>query len=220
MAPAAAHGNWGPGANCGIRSTPNEHCYAVSWRGANDLGSIDFANAQSVNIPGWESGAFATQEQWITFAGKTGWIEMGQLEGYAMDCCKVRPFFAEETPSKQWHIRIAEGSGTNVYAHYLIYDTEQNGIWRLYWGDWIEEERYGGWGTIRFQEQEAGTEAATDTRPVDTGRDEVARWANGSNPWYPWNNAGYSTVVTGAFCQHRNSDNQAEGNIEWRVGSC
>jgi hypothetical protein len=219
--PGVAQAHWGPSSKCGIKSEPvNEHCYALAERAANDLGSIVFADSESAEIYDWYNYGFATQEQWISFAGKSGWIEMGQLEGYGNDCCTVHPFFAEETPSGEFHIRVAEGSGHNVYAHYLVYDTEQNGIWRMYWGEWSEQERYGGWGTIRFQEQEAGTEAASESRPVDNGRDEVARWYNGSSPWYPWNGATYSTIPSGAFCRHLNQGLPSEGNIEWKVGSC
>ncbi len=221
LSAGVAQARWGPGAACSIVDSPvNEHCYALAERSANDLGSILFADEESADVYDWNTGAFTSQEQWIAFPPKSGWIEMGQLEGYGINCCTVHPFFAEETPEHQWHIRIAEGSGTNVYAHYLIYDTEQNGIWRMYWGEWTEMEGYGGWGTIRFGEQEAGTEVGTETRPIDNGRDEVARWLNGSSPWYPWNGSRYSTIVSGAFCRHLNQGLPAEGNIEWKVGSC
>jgi hypothetical protein len=212
---------WGPSAKCGIEDEPvNRHCYALSERSANDLGSIDYADAESADVYDWYTGAFTSQEQWISFPPKYGWIEMGQLEGHGIDCCTVHPFFAEETSGHQWHFRTAEGSGLNVYAHYLIYDAEQNGLWRMYWGEWTEEERYGGWGNIRFGQQEAGTEIGDEERPIDNGRDEVARWINGSSPWYPWNGAEYETIVPGAFCMHHNVQLPAEGNIEWKVGSC
>jgi hypothetical protein len=185
-------------------------------------GSIDFADDEAANVKDWnEGGGFVTVEQWITFSAQTGWIEMGQISGHEIDCCTDHPFFAEETPTGVFHIRIAEGTpGTNVYAHYLIYDTEQNAIWRMYWGEWTEEEHYGGWSSVRFQEQEAGTEAASEWTPWDQGRDEVARWANGSSPWYPWSNSVYEVIPAGAFCMHKNKGLSAEGNIEWKVGSC
>jgi len=221
LVPGVAQARWGPNAKCAIKAEPvNEHCYTLSERTANDLGSIVFADTESADVYDWASGAFASEEQWIAFPQKAGWIEMGQLEGSGIDCCTVHPFFAEMTQQGVWHERIAEGSGLNTYAHYLIYDTEQNGIWRMYWGEWTEEERYGGWGTVRFGEQEAGTEVGAETRPIDNGRDEVARWLNGSTPWYPWNGATYQTVPPGAFCRHLNQGLPAEGNIEWKVGSC
>ncbi len=130
LAAGVAQAHWGPSAVCGTKSSPtNEHCYALSWRGANDLGSIIFADDESADVYDWNSGGFLTQEQWISFSAQSGWIEMGQTEGNYIDCCTDRPFFAEETPAHVYHERIAEGSpGTNVYAHYLIYDTEQNTI--------------------------------------------------------------------------------------------
>lgn len=222
LAVNVAQAHWGPSAVCGPKSSPtNEHCYALSWRGANDLGSIIFADDESADVYDWNSGGFLTQEQWISFSAQSGWIEMGQTEGDYIDCCTDRPFFAEETPAHVYHERIAEGSpGTNVYAHYLIYDTEQNTIWRMYWGEWTEEEHYGGWSSVRFQTQQGGSEAGTETRPIDNARDEVARWANGSSPWYPWNEAIYGVFEPGAFCMHQNQGLLAEGNIEWKVGSC
>lgn len=222
LAASVAQANWGPSSLCGIKSSPkNEHCYATSSRAANDLGSIDFADDELTDVFDWASGGFVTQEQWITFSAQSGWIEMGETEGNYIDCCTDRPFFAEQTPTGVYHERIAEGSpGTNVYAHYLIYDTEQNAIWRMYWGEWSEEERYGGWSSVRFQEQEAGTETATRKRPYDYGRDEVARWLNGSSPWYPWTNPAYEVTPSGALCMHQNQELLAEGNIEWKVGSC
>jgi hypothetical protein len=69
-------------------------------------------------------------------------------------------------------------------------------------------------------QQEAGTEAGTEIRPIDNGRDEVARWINGSSPWYPWTGAGYEVFPGGSFCMHHNVQSPAEGNIEWKVGSC
>src|ERR1700722_3447636 len=185
----SAYANWGPSGDCRIEDEPvNWHCYALAERSANDLGSIDFADVENAHVYDWENYGFVSQEQWITFEPhQPGWIEMGQLEGYDQDCCTVHPFFAEQTPTKVFHIRIAEGSGPNVYAHYLVYDTEKNDIWRMYWGEWTEEEHYGGWAEERFSEQEAGSEAGTEERPLDTGRDEVARWLNGSSPWLEWN---------------------------------
>lgn len=216
---SSAQATWGPNAECKIANA--WHCYATSSRKANDLGSILFADTESADVYDYYNGGLATQEQWISFAHQHGFIEMGQVEGWGPEygCCTVHPFFAEELPSGAYYKRVAEGSGLNVYAHYLVYDTEQNGVWRMYWGEWTEEERYGGWET-RFAEQEAGTEAGTEIRPIDNGRDEVARWYNGSSPWYPWNSAQYEVFPGGSFCMHHNVQSPAEGNIEWKVGSC
>lgn len=217
--PSSAQATWGPKAEC---KRANEwHCYALSSREANDLGSILFADEENAHVYDYEEGGLVTQEQWVSFEpSQTGWIEMGQVEGWGAEygCCTIHPFFAEETPAGVFHKRVAEGSGYNVYAHYLIYDAEKNKIWRMYWGEWTEEEHYGGWAEERFSEQEAGTEAGTETHPIDTGRDEVARWANGSSPWYPWNGAEYGVFPEGAFYIHHNSQDPAEGNIEWEVG--
>lgn len=219
LAASVAQAHWGPHSECGISDSPLEHCYALSGRSASDLGSIVFADDEAANVKDWDEGGFITQEQWISFSAQPGWIEMGQTEGNSRDCCTDYPFFAEKTPTGQYHERIVEATpGTNVYAHYLIYDTEQNAIWRMYWGEWTEEEHYGGWSSVRFQEQQSGTEVASEYSPWDSGRNEVARWWNGSSPWYPWSNAWYE--AESAFCMHKNQGLQAEGNIEWKVGSC
>jgi hypothetical protein len=216
----SAQATWGPNAECKIANA--WHCYALSWRKANDLGSILFADTESADVYDYYNGGLATEEQWISFAHQHGFVEMGQVEGWGPEygCCTVHPFFAEETPSGEYHKRVAEGSGLNVYAHYLIYDTEQNAIWRMYWGEWTEEEHYGGWSETRFAEQEAGTEVGSEVRPIDNGRDEVARWYSGSSPWYPWSGAEYAVFPEGALCMHHNAQLPAEGNTEWRVGSC
>ena len=220
LVPAAGQATWGPNAEC--KQANAWHCYASSWRKANDLGSILFTDTEEAHVYDYEAGALVTQEQWISFAHESGFIGMGQVEGWGPEygCCTIHPFFEEETSAGAYHKRVVEGSAYNTYAHYLIYDSEKNDVWRMYWAEWTEEEHYGGWHEERFSEQEAGTEAGTEIRPIDKGRQEVARWANGSSPWYPWNGAEYGVFPEGAFCQHRNWENTAEGNTEWKVGSC
>lgn len=215
---SSAQATWGPRGECKIANS--WHCYATSWRKANDLGSILQADEEAADVYDYASGGLVTQEQWISFAHQSGFIGMGQVEGWGSEygCCTVHPFFEEETPTHVYHRRVAEGSGYNTYANYLIYDTEKNDIWRMYWGGWTEEEHYGGWAEERFDEQEAGTEAGTEVHPIDTGRDYVARWINGSSPWYPWNGAEYGVFPEGAFSLHHNVQLPAEGNIEWQVG--
>jgi hypothetical protein len=215
---SSARATWGPDAECKIANA--WHCYALSWRKADDLGSILFADQEAADVYDYESGGLLTQEQWISFAHQSGFIGMGQVEGWGPEygCCTIHPFFEEETPTGVYHKRVGEGSGYDVYAHYLIYDAEKNDIWRMYWGEWTEMEHYGGWAEERFDEQEAGTEAGTEIHPIDTGRDEVARLANGSSPWYPWNGADYGVFPEGAFSLNHNGQLPAEGNIEWEVG--
>lgn len=208
-ATSEAHATWGPYNECGI--SENHHCYALTEHRVSALASIDFVDSMVMYIPEWERGAFSTQEQWINFEsqGYSGWIETGTIGGNGYSCCGLHPFYAEQ---QRGVFKEAESEGTvpdHTYNHYVLFDSEHNGRWHIYWGC-CEVGYYGGGWPVDFSEQEAGVEVAAETEPGSWMHDEVA-WSQGGE-WYPWTGAkGYNSA---AMCIGANPENLAEGNIE------
>lgn len=205
----SAEARWGPQQNCSLAT----HCYGITERGANNLASIAFEDTTLANVPEWASGAFVTNEEWISFAGRsTEWVEDGQIIGAYRDCCTVHPFFAEYLRGG-WHETIGEGPmPPNNYNHYVIFDPEQNGAWHVYWECCLVGVYGGGW-PARFQEEEAGIEVSSNTAPTEQGRQMVAVSDGGT--WYPW--TGARIYRDPGIAISGNGDNNAAGNISWTV---
>jgi hypothetical protein len=232
LLPAAAQANWGPGGECA--RPDSHHCYSTTWLLANDLGSIIQVEDEDSVVYDWAEGGFETQEEWITWPNKYGsnaWVEVGQIIGHGASCCTPHPFQFEQTPAGVDHALWPEAVPNPGYADYLLYDTEGKGLWTFYYGSpggtnsqgqpdtvegWYPQGyQWGGW-PLRYEETEAGTEIGSESQPIDNGRDAVARWINGSSPWYPWN--GYGWNEENSFCRNYNQDLNAPGNQEWSVG--
>lgn len=58
MSGTPAQAKWGPKSNCGIRSTPNEHCYAVSKRPTGVYASIAAEDNENAHVYDWGNGGF------------------------------------------------------------------------------------------------------------------------------------------------------------------
>ncbi len=233
LLPAAAQAWWGPGEECG---RPNAyHCYsltAITPSKPNRATILQVVDEGS-DVADWNEGGFETQEEWILWPSKwhsNAWEEMGQIIGHGSDCCTPHPFQFEQTPEGVDHEWFPQGVPNPGYADYMIYNLEGT-TWDFFWGSpggtnskgqpstveaWYEEGyQWGGWPT-RWEEAQSGTEIASESQPIDHGRDAVARWINESSPWYPWN--GYRWISQNTFCRSTNAYLPAEGNQEWSVG--
>jgi hypothetical protein len=210
---SAAQATWGNHGECGI--SENHHCYALTEHTVTALASIDFVYTMVMDNPEWERGAFTTNEQWIGFSSEpNGWIETGTIGGNGVgtgnSCCSLHPYYAEQLKGV---FKETESEGTvpdHTYNHYVLYDAEDNGRWHIYWGC-CEVGYYGGGWPTKFNEQEAGVEAAAESEPWAWMHDEVA-WSQGGT-WYPWTGAkGFTKGDT--MCIGANPESPAEGNIE------
>ena len=103
------------------------HCYAVSYRDITSHGGVlkSIALENTTPTPNVTGGGFATQEQWLQFAGRPEeWIESGQLAGcYApyRDPNNVHPFFAWKTSRDGFQVWESPArSGLNRYTNYTL----------------------------------------------------------------------------------------------------
>jgi hypothetical protein len=226
MSGTPAQAKWGPKNNCGIRSTPNEHCYAVSKRPTGVYASIAAEDNENAHVYDWGNGGFIDNEQWVSFynQGVEGWIEDGITIGNDRDCCTAYPFIAEDTPKIKggYYEYIAPGpvaSGSGEYNYDLIFDAEHNGVYRVYWStatntwNWTEVTRFSGW-PVWISEEEGGMEAASEDAPLHAGRQEVA--ASNGGEWWPW--GGATWYHSPGVCIGSNRELPAAGNIEWTPG--
>jgi hypothetical protein len=224
-----AEAKWGTYSECGIKSKPvNEHCYSLAVTLTHKLGSIAADDNEVANVADWQNGAFYDQEQWVSWpnAGgneKTGWVEAGITEGEGRTCCVAYPFVATETQTGAYHEREAEGpveSGSGAYNYTLIQDTEQNGVYHVYWSaatntaNWFEVAQYGGGRPVYIEKVEGGLEVASEDNPYHAGRDEVALTNGGS--WSAWPEAQW--FANAGICMNNNRENSSTGNIEWDPG--
>ena len=216
--PAAAQAKWGPNDECGQRSSPNEHCYALSYRSTKYLASIAAEDTLTLEVHDWATGGFIDAEQWIWFNNENRWIETGQTAGEGYGCCTLHQFYAEQNSEgyRQWVSPGHVEGGANVYNYFLLFDGGDNGQWQIEWGCsqnssvWCLVKTYGGW-PVDFNHQEAGEEDATEIEPNESGRDEVA--ASDGGEWYPWRGAEY--YKSPALELRSNPQDQAAGDIEW-----
>lgn len=212
---AAAQASWGPGPKHCSRGE-GHHCYALDYRNITQFGgvlaSIDFVDTLSADVEG-ESGR-VSNEQWISFPNTRGedeWIETGQVAGNPYGCCEEHPFYAEML-NGTYHEHLSEGTvPLNTYNHYVLFDPEENGRWHIYWLC-CEVGSYGGGWPAYLTEQEAGIEAGTETRPTESGRQEVA--ASDGGEWGAWGGAQLYREPPG-ICAAVNPESSAAGNIAW-----
>lgn len=189
---AKAEASW----PCYRDASEEHHCYDLSaWhmRGCTlecvDGGVADI-ETRSVNVPGWESGDFVTNELWVSNHTTPGWVESGQLAG-SYGCCSVHPFFAAKTTDgKHYYFYEQPGEiGLNQYNDYVIQDLDHSGIWRIYWGkentNWVEVHAYGGyWAQV--DELEAGMEGGANTQPYNEGSQALATVYGSPESWHSW----------------------------------
>ncbi|HTA15014.1 MAG TPA: hypothetical protein VK781_09170 [Solirubrobacteraceae bacterium] len=178
------------------KCTESSHCYALAeWHMAGcsteciDGGVADITS-QSANVPGWEKGAFVTNEMWASTNGE-GWVETGQVAGNGMDCCSEHRFFAAESTNNLNYYEYDQPDSVpiNQYHSYVIQDLSHNGAWGIYWGyentEWTLAHEYGGfWPHI--DELEAGMEGATNSQPTNEGDQELAGVWGSPEGWHPW----------------------------------
>jgi hypothetical protein len=190
------------------------------------LASIDFVDTtpivyEGIQTPDAPAPGDVSEEEWISWpAKKNEWIETGQTNGDTKTgyfCCEERGFYA-----KQYKGHYSEEGSTysflkNNYNHYVLYDPEKNGVWRIYWGC-CEVGAFGGGWPAYLMEQEAGIEAATYSQPYNWGRQEVA--ASDGGEWTAWTGAkkvrvAYEKENYGDVCIANNVESSAAGNIMW-----
>jgi hypothetical protein len=185
--------NW----KCYRSAEENHHCYALSqWdmvgcpKECVDGGVADIETSE-MDVPGWESGDFVTNEMWESSSESAGWVESGQIAGNSYSCCSMHPFFAAEANNgKAFYMYEQPGTiGSNRYNDYVIQDLEHNGIWRIYWGyentGWVEVHAYSGY-PAKTDELEAGMEAGANTEPTVTGSQFLASVYGSPESWHPW----------------------------------
>jgi hypothetical protein len=218
MSSAAAQAKWA--SECTLAS----HCYGTIYHDVDAYASIDAVDGLSTNVPEWESGAFVSQDEWISFGLEAHWIETGQIVGDGYDAYTTHPFYAEYTKEDVWHETISPEEIPNdstYYNYFLLFDPAHNGVWEPQWGcdpwghydlPWCVEASYGGGWPAEFTEQEARTEVSSGTQPTDYGRQEVA-WTMGGE-WFPWTGAKWY-ASPGAFDIKSNPTDGAAGDIEW-----
>jgi hypothetical protein len=184
------------------------HCYSLSEHQVEALASIVFIRDLWANVPEWETGAFTTHEQWITFGSSSEWVETGDISGYGFSCCSPHPFYAEQ---KEGVFKTELSPGvvpSSEYNHYVLYDAEHNGSWHVYW-NCCEVGSEEGW-PVKFKKQEAGVEVDSATEPGSLERQLVA-WSEGGE-WFPW--TGSEWYTSPGLCIHSNPESEAAGNIE------
>lgn len=199
------------------------------------FGDTDYNTYPQVFIPLGSKEAFVDNEEWISFESQkvSGWIETGQTSGWPHDtsnqaAVELHPFLAEELPNGEYQEAVAEEAvpaggpafeKSEPYNHYVLYDKEVNGIWRIYWGCcevWSFKGGATGWPKY-LTYQEAGVEAAAGQMPREWGRQEVADSDGGE--WTPWS-PGETQYASPAICKEPNEETDAAGDIEWSTWEC
>lgn len=184
------------------------HCYSVSRHTVKALESIVYIKDLSANVSEWETDAFSSHEQWIEFGSQSEWVETGDISGYGFSCCSPHPFYAEQ---KEGVFKTELSPGvvpSGEYNHYTLYDSEGNGIWRVYWNS-SEVGHWSGWPE-KFSKEEAGVEADSETEPGSLERQLVA-WSEGGE-WYPWSEDEWHADE--GLCVKANPESSAAGNIQ------
>jgi hypothetical protein len=212
------------------------HCYALAtWEmtGSEQVkGSETEENTASVNVPGWGSGDFVDNEEWVGFFNGPNpyWTEMGQTAGGYTRCCSMEWFYAyqnhsgyhENKVSERWEIPF------NEWAHYYMDSEEGAGVWCYAVGPAgeLRVTCIGGFETYS-KSLEDGTEIAANTGPSNAAKTVAnATWTNGTV--HTWNkavnglyNEGGAKVTTNGMCVSQYTPVNAPGNIySGSAGNC
>jgi hypothetical protein len=168
----------------------SHHCYALAvWEmhGSEQVaGTEALQNTEEADVPGWESGDFIDQEEWVGF--KNGpepyWTEMGQAAGEYYNCCTLRWFWAYNNASHYHDIKPDERFriGDKEYSAYFQL-AAGNGVWCFDIGPYgeIQIKCVGGFETYS-KDLETGAEYAANQAPVVKGHGLVNWWKE--QPWY------------------------------------
>lgn len=217
----AARASWGGGA-----CTLEQHCYSVTRWVMNDppesvKGGVAFITTNQMDVPEWANGSFVDNEIWVIFQSSGGWIETGQTSGNGDDCCTLHAFVAHALnyDLKGYEEYIYTGFADSPTSKFYIEDRGANGDWCTYWAeDNVLVYCLDGEYPAYADELEAGIEAASNSRPVNEGSQEVAGvFRNGT--WHPWQ--GSQTVAYGEtdpeMCITPNYRSNSPGNAIWWI---
>jgi hypothetical protein len=132
-------------------------------------------------VPGWQEGAFADMDSWITFEGRTGWIETGSIVGWYSksehDWVRFNGRKSKLDGYNYWAESVQQT--TSHYATYGLEDLSEEEAWDVLYeglgydcGKWCKVNRYGSW-PYRFNTSESGMEVAAETEPTVEGAQSV-----------------------------------------------
>lgn len=221
---------WGPGHTCYRGGGETHHCYAIEEFNMKGYpteygdGVVLFMDTLSMDVPGWASGDFVSNETWLGFSGGN-YLETGQLAGWGKDCCTLHSFFAHTKSGVQEnYINPAAAPGNTYNDHYEIYDPCHCGYWGIWWGGNGNETgtqiwasgggEYAAWS----QTLQDGMEAAANSQPYSWGRTLVATVEPPTDYWTEWK-SGYGNVshvnASPHQCVYRNPESNHYGNIEF-----
>jgi hypothetical protein len=195
--PPIAHASW----PCYRSKEENHHCYALAqWHMVGCPkecveGGVADISTEIVEVPGWASGDFVTNEMWVSNHTSPAWVESGQIAGAEYSCCGMHPFFAAMAENEKFYFYEQPGEiGQKQYNDYVIQDLGHLGTWSIYWGKenngWVEEHQYGSLWSYA-DELEAGFEGGANTQPNNEGSQALASVYG--NAWHPWE-GGYATT--------------------------
>jgi hypothetical protein len=219
LLPASASANWGRKTNNGASCGPfeGEHCYAIDeWNmtGAEKVeGTLAYQYTTAMNVPGWASGDFVTNEEWALFEPYFHWVEAGQIAGASMDCCGLHEFYAYDNSSGFWKVTApwtVPAWTNNLYQ--LV--AAGSGTWCV---DWATTQVACSSGFPTYSNRLlVGDEIAAATKPENAGKEGTnATWVDGSV--HNWNKA--QPYADGGMCLSQNtSPYPAPGNINF--GTC
>ncbi len=233
MLASTAGARWGPHKECYRDASESHHCYAVEAFEMSGYpreyadGAVADQYTAAMNIPGWESGDFVTNELWVSFPGNQNYLEDGQMSGGALaggaagTCCALHPFYAETTNGNQYGYESPNFVGGANYNYYEIYDPCHCGLWGIWWenyGDVRNYSQYPAWNI----DEEAGIEVGANKEPIEAnGKDHVASVEPPSDLWTEWKsgfgNTSHPFTNAGAMCLARNQDSPYWGNINYAV---
>ncbi len=223
-----ASAKWGPTNNCYLDQTEGHHCYAESeWYMEGYPteyvdGSVAYMDTTSMNVPGWEGGAFVSNEIWVAFRGLPGYMEAGQVGGNGEDCCTLHRFYSGTTDGKNFYEYDQPGAiNLNEFNNYYISDPGHNAVWGIYWGpEATLVHTYSGlfpaWSSVLI----GGAEAAANTQPTNRGFDEVASVWPPNDTWHAW--ASITTaknIIWPGMCGYLNPESPNPGSIRFGVGT-
>ncbi len=218
---SSAQASWGGGA-----CTINNHCYSVTRWVMNDppesvKGGVAFITTNQMNVPEWRNGSFVDDEMWVVFQSSGGWIEAGQTAGNGDDCCTLHAFVAH---SLNYHLKgyeeyIYTGFADTPTSKFYIEDRGGNSNWCTYWAeDNVLVYCLGGKYPAYADWLEAGIEAASNSRPVNEGSQEVAAVFR-EGTWHSWD--GSETIAYGEtgpeMCITPNYKSNSPGNAIWWI---
>jgi hypothetical protein len=208
------------------------HCYSeTQWRmthaGENVRGAEDIPETWSMAVPQWEYGTFVDNEMWLIFEPSEGWLEIGQESGSFQSCCTLHPFIAHgEYVSNGEAVGYEAYTWNSVVAEprnlYRIEDPASNGTWCEYiWNNQVDCKAKPGHWTTYANYLQAGIEAATETKPTNSGAQEVD-FVTHNGEHRQWGSASPVTgyVNPGPYAAHElclspNPKSNHPGNADW-----